>query len=230
MKQMESRLVRFVQQAMVQVLALKDDALDSTTTHTREFSFRIFQGSSPVSPQQGFNQTNKARLVNSHRLFDTDTTCKCMRFCNIVQASCVTPETSHECFPQIDSVRHSSSIRSVSAVPGLHQHSPASHVHPRSVLQRSPLVPLRNPGFQEPVATARVNEFWAVDVAGRCFSNHGKFVSCEIPFYEKGLSKSLPSTRAVPSSAATPQDHRFPKFCKNVEHGSQQAPLPCVSL
>ena len=52
---------------------------------------------------------------------------------------------------------------------GLHQHSPASHVHPRSVLQRSPLVPLRNPGFQEPVATARVNEFWAVDVAGRCF-------------------------------------------------------------
>ena len=67
-------------------------------THAREFGLRIFQVSFLVSPQQGFSQTNKARLVNSHRLFDTGTTCKCMRFCNIVQASCVTPETSMSVF------------------------------------------------------------------------------------------------------------------------------------
>ena len=56
---------------------------------------------------------------------------------------------------RIASIRHCFSGRSVSALRGLHQQSPVSDVHVRSVLQRSQVVPLRNLGFQEPVATAR---------------------------------------------------------------------------
>ena len=133
--------------------SLEDDALASTrTTHDREFSLRIFQRSSLVSSQQGFSQSSTGHLVTSHRLFDAGATCRCMRFRNSVQNEL--RHTARE-WNRIASIRHSFSGRSVSALRGLHQQSPVSDVHLRSVLQRSQVVPLRNLGFQEPVATAR---------------------------------------------------------------------------
>ena len=153
-KKKESQFVRFVQQAMVQVLHSKM----TRWIQRRRTPESSVSGSSRCRFSYLRNKVSTKRTRPSRQQPST------LRYGHDMQVYAVLQHCSselrhtrdiHECFPQIDSVRHSSSIRSVSAVPGLHQHSPASHVHPRSVLQRSPLVPLRNPGFQEPVATVR---------------------------------------------------------------------------